>query len=109
MLRDFLTLTSVQVSRETVSSDGMGGTTTTTSVTTLLYSMIYQSGTFNKLLSDRINRDSTHVLITEPDLYSWNQNDRNILYGGNTYKIIGRPDNVFFEDEITVVPLELIS
>ena len=109
MLLDMLDLTSVQVSRETVKSDGKGGTTTTTSAITITHSAIWQQGTSNRYMSDRITRASTHVLACLPGAYTWTQNDRNVIYGGNTYKIIGRPDNILFKGEIQVVPLELQS
>jgi hypothetical protein len=109
MLLDLLTLTTVQVSRETVTNDGKGGTTTSTASTTLAHAAIWQAGSANKWLSDRITRASTHVLACEPGAYTWTQNDRNVVYGGNTYKIIGRPDDVANQGELLVVPLELQS
>ena len=109
MIRDMLNLTSVQVSREIVTPDGMGGSTTTTSLTTLSYAAIWQAGSANRWMSDRIIRASTHVLATEPDLYTWTQDDRTVVYGGATYKIIGRPDDIMQNGELLIVPLELQS
>lgn len=109
MIRDMLTLTTVQVSRETETSDGMGGTTTITSTTTISRAAIWQAGSSNlgRFMSDRITRASTHVLACEPAEYTWTQDDRSVLYAGGTYKIIGRPDDIAIRGELLVVPLEL--
>ncbi len=109
MFADLLTLTTVQVQRETVTDDGMGGTTITTTATTILKSALWASGTGNRWMSDRVSRASTHVLACEPNAYTWTQEDRNVLYGGQRYKIIGRPDNVMQQSEIIIVPLELVT
>ena len=109
MLRDLLPLTSVQVWKETVTPDGQGGSTTTSTLTTLNYAVIWQGGSSNRFMSERVARDSTHVLATEPASYAWTQADRKVIYGGSTYKIVGRPDNVMAQGVITVVPLELIT
>lgn len=108
-LSDMLTLTTVQVSRETVTADGMSGSTITTTATTIIRSALWQAGSGNRWLSDRIARASTHVLACEPSAYTWTQEDRNVLYGGATYKIIGRPDNVMGLNELQIVPLELVT
>jgi len=109
MLLDMLTLTTVQVSRETVTNNGKGGTITSTARTTLAHAAIWQAGSANKWMSDRVTRASTHVLACEPGAYTWTQNDRNVIYDGNTFKVIGRPDDIMGRGVITVVPLELQS
>jgi hypothetical protein len=109
MLTDMLNLTTVTVNRETITSDGMGGTTTTTTSAILSLAAIWQAGSNNRWLSDRITRASTHVLACEPSEYTWTQDDRTVSYGGATYKIIGRPDDVFNKGEIMVIPLEVQS
>lgn len=110
MLRDMLNLKSaVTVNRITETSDGMGGTTSSTTSTILTLAAIYGSGSSNRWLSDRINRDSTHMLICEPSAYSWGQDDRTVTYNGATYKIIGRPENVMQLNEVLTLPLELIT
>lgn len=108
-ISDLLLLTTAAVSRETVTPDGMGGSTTASTSQTLIRSAIWQSGSGNRWMSDRMARASTHVLACEPTAYTWTQDDRHVTYDGNTYKIIGRPDNVMFRGELTVVPLELLS
>jgi hypothetical protein len=109
MLLDMLNLTTVQVSRQTETPDGKGATTTATVLTTLPHAAIWQQGTSNRYMSDRITRASTHVLACLPADYTWTQNDRTVIYSGNTYKIVGRPDNIMIKGEVLVVPLELQS
>ena len=109
MLRDLLNLTTVAVSRETETNDGMGGISVSATATTLIAAAIWASGSWNRWMSERMTRDSTHVLVCEPSAYSWGQDDRKVTYGGQTYKIVGRPDNVWNKGEIIVVPLELQS
>jgi hypothetical protein len=109
MLLDMLNLTNVQVSRVTDKVDGMGGSTESTVNTTLPHAAIWQQGTSNRYMSDRITRASTHVLACLPADYTWTQDDKKVIYDGNTYKIIGRPDNIMFQGEVLVVPLELQS
>lgn len=109
MLADMLNLTGVTVSRETVTPDGMGGTTTSVETTILSAAAIWQAGSGNRWMSDRLTLASTHVLACVPSAYSWTQDDRQVIYDGATYKIIGRPDDVMGKSEILVVPLELQS
>jgi len=109
MLADMLNLTGVTVSRETVTPDGMGGATTSVETTILSAAAIWQAGSGNRWMSDRLTRASTHVLACVPSVYAWTQDDRQVLYGGATYKIIGRPDDVAGKGEVLVVPLELQS
>ena len=108
-LADMLLLTTVAVSRETVTPDGMGGNSTATTSQTLIQAALWQSGTGNRWMSDRMTRASTHVLACEPTAYTWTQDDRHVTYDGNTYKIVGRPEDVMFRGELTIVPLELLS
>jgi len=108
-LKDMLALTTVAVSRETVTPDGMGGSSTSTTSQTLIQAAIWQAGSGNRWMSDRMTRASTHVLACEPDAYTWTQDDREVTYGGATYKIVGRPEDVMFRGELTIVPLELLS
>ena len=108
-LADMLTLTTVQVLRETTAEDGMGGISRSTTAQTITRAAIWQAGSANRWMSDRLTRASTHVLACEPDAYSWTQEDRSVTYDGYTYKIIGRPDDVFNKGELLVVPLELMT
>jgi hypothetical protein len=102
-------VSAVTVSRETVTADGMGGTTTSVETTILSYAAIWQAGSANRWMSDRLTRASTHILACEPSAYTWTQDDRQVIYGVATYKIIGRPDDVMNNGELTVVPLEFQS
>ena len=103
----FLTILDAQVIKRTEVSDGMGDVVSTTTATTLSRCCILQTNSFNKYMSDRVNRASSHVLVCEPSAYSWSQDDREITRGGLTYKIAGRPDNILDMDEMIVVPMDL--
>ena len=109
MIRDVLNLTAVQVARETLSTDGMGGTSATTTLTTLSRSAIWQNGGNTALLSDKLAKTSSHVLALETGTYAWADTDRYVVYGSNTYEIIGRADDILNKSELTVVGLELIT
>ena len=109
-LRDMLNIVSgVTVNRRVVTPDGQGGSTTTTTITTLTRASIWQPGSNNTLISDKIARYSSHVLAIETDEYTFTDNDADIGYGGHTYKITGHPDEVVNRGELTIVGLEYIS
>ena len=109
MIRDMLQLTTVQVARETVSSDGMGGGSQTTVLTTLGAAQIWQNSGSSGVLSDKIAKLSSHVLACEPGGYTWTELDRYVVYDSNRYKVVGRADNVSQMDEVEVVGLERIT
>lgn len=110
MVRDFMTLQqAVQVARKVITPDGMGGSTTTTSYTTLPYAAIWGSSQTKSYLSDKMARLSSHVLATIPSDYTFNATDAEIIYAGLTYKIVGPSDNIMLLDELTITPLELIQ
>jgi hypothetical protein len=106
-LRDLLRLeNSVQIARETATADGYGGFTVTTALTTLESAAIWQAGTSARVLSDKIAAASTDVLVTEPTQYTWTTDDKYVVYGSRTYRIVGQPTDVFEYGEVTVVALE---
>jgi len=112
MLEDFLVLTGsvVTVIRKVETPDGMGGVTTTTTITGLLKAVMYGNtlmglGQHRWMISDRLTNISSDILLTLPSYYSWNINDVEIGYNSETYKIKGR-DNVMGLNEIMVVGLE---
>ena len=109
MIRDMLTLTSVQVAREVYTQDGMGGGSTSTTLTTLSHAAIWQVGANNRYLSDKVTRASTHVLTVETDTYTWAAGDAKVVNGSNIYKITGHVDDVMGLGEITVVGLEQLT
>jgi hypothetical protein len=109
MVDDMLTLTTVQVAREVVTPDGMGAFTTTTTLTTLAKSAIWQAGANLRYLSDKLAKASTHVLACKTSGYTWAENDMKVVYGGSTYKVVGRADDVMNRAELTIVGLERIT
>lgn len=99
----------VQIRRITESYDGLGGTSTSTTLTTIARASIWQPGTGNSPISDKITRTSTHVLAMRPSEYTFTEADREVLYGGNTYRITGHSDNVANRGELLIVGLEWLS
>ena len=105
MIDDLLTMKDIQIIRKSLSYDGMGGFTETTTATTVI-GVIYQSGTGGrKYLSDKMVQETTHVLVMKPSSYTFTSNDVQVTHGGKTYTIIGIPDDVMGYGEITVVGL----
>ena len=108
-IRGMLNLTTVQIGRKTQSVDGMGGASATTAYTTLPRAAIWQAGSNNALLSDKIARNSTHVLVYETGDYTANTLDDLVSYDSETYRVTGRPDDVKHLGRVTVVGLELVE
>ena len=105
MIDDLLTMKDIQIISKSLSYDGMGGFTETTTATTVV-GVIYQSGTGGrKYLSDKMVQETTHVLVMKPSSYTFTSNDVQVTHGGKTYTIIGIPDDVMGYGEITVVGL----
>jgi len=109
MIRDMLQLTTVQVGRVAITPDGMGGTTTTTTLTTLPFAAIWQAGASNPYLADRVALASSHLLAVETTAYTWAQDDQTVVYGAQNFDIVGRPDDVANQGELTIVGLERIT
>ena len=108
MIDDLLTMKDIQIIRKSLSYDGMGGFTETTTATTVV-GVIYQSGTGGrKYLSDKMVQETTHVLVMKPSSYTFTSNDVQVTHGGKTYTIIGIPDDVMGCGELTVVGLRQI-
>lgn len=105
----WLNITTAQVGRITTTADGMGATSSATTLTTLGRVAIWQAGSGDQSLSDKIAQASTHVMVLETPTYAWTSADTTITYAGDVYNITGRPDDVEFQERITVVGLELIS
>jgi len=108
-LRSVLPLTTVQVAREVETTDGMGGISSATTLTTLGYASIWQNNGHSQFFSDKVNRVSTHVLATEPSGYAWTSLDRYVVYDSDRYKIVGRPDDVSQKNELTIVNMDIIT
>ena len=102
-----LNLTTVQVAREALTADGMGGATVSTTLTTLSKAAIWQNSSSAPYLSDQLMAISSHVLACMPtdDVLTSDK----VVYGGDTYEVVGRPDNVLFKGEAQFVPLKLVN
>ena len=108
-IRQWLTLTTVQVGRATETADGMGAVSATTVLTTFPRAAIWQAGSGDRFISEKAAQASTHVLVVETDAHTWASTDTVIVYGGNTYNIVGRPDDVANLSRITSAGLELVT
>ena len=104
---DCLNLTTVQVARRTIATDGMGGVSASTVLTTLSKAAIWQNGSSSPFLTDQKITMSTHTLACQStdDV----QTDDWIVYGGITYKVAGRPDNVMEKDMMLIVPIDKVE
>jgi hypothetical protein len=109
MIATMLNLRGVKIRRITETSDGYGSTTTATVITTLSRASIWQPGAGTQYISDKMARVSSHVLAMLPDEYTFTDNDREVIYGGQTYKITGHDDDVANRSKIKIIGLERIS
>jgi len=97
----------VTVNRETRSSDGMGGFTSTTASVVISRSAIWQVGSNDQYISDKIAAISTHLLacrVTDDVLFS----DK-VTYNGTTFIVSGRPEDVQQRGKVKVVPLQVVE
>ena len=110
MIKDMFNLkNAVQVRRITETSDGMGGLSTSTSLTTISRSNIWQPGSSTNQISDKLTKVSSHVIAMLYGEYTFTDADREILYAGATYKIVGRNDNVANRNELVILGLERLT
>jgi hypothetical protein len=109
MLRSLLNLRGVQVRKIVETSDGFGGLSSATTITTLARANIWQPGSGDITVSDKITKSSSHVLALEYGAYDFSDDDREVLYDGNTYQITGHADNVASRDELLIVGLTRLT
>jgi len=104
-------MTDVYVVKETKTEDGMGGVSTTTSSTLLSKAIIYQEGSNNRFsgwnasLSDKITRESTHILVCKPSAYTWASTDKRVIQGSYIFDIIGNAYNIMDKNEVQMIGL----
>ena len=103
--------TSATVLRETMTPDDYGDITTIATTETSISPVAVWQVTGNETYLAGGQRElSTHVMVHDPDAYTYDSTlDRKISYGGNTFRIVGRGNNVIGQDELTFVGLELIE
>jgi len=109
MLKSLLNLKSITVNRETITSDGFGGTSAATSAYTLPLGSIWLASTIDATISDKITKDSTHVLATYYGAHTFTDLDKEIVYNGITYIITGHADNVANRNDLIIVGLKKLS
>jgi hypothetical protein len=107
-LEDLLTMADITILRETLTNDGMGDSTSTVATTLLSRGVIYQAGQgASRYMSNKMVADSSHVLVCEPNAYTFTPEDKWVTHDGKTFTIQGQPDNVLEYGEIMVVGLRL--
>jgi hypothetical protein len=109
-LEDMLNLINeVIVNRETITSDGTGGSTTTSVLTTLPKAALWSPSQVARYISDKVARTSSHILVTIPSDYTFTTNDDSILYNGDEYEINGPSDDVMNMGQMLITPLNRIQ
>ncbi len=107
-LRDMLNLiNAVTITQESITNDGMGGSVTTATTTTVARASIWQNNGDSRLISDKIAKTSTDILALEattPVL----DTAALVGYAGKVFKITGQGDNVANRGELVLYGLERI-
>lgn len=110
MIKDMLNMKNVVVIRRiSESSDGLGGLSTSTALTTISRANIWQPGSSTNQISDKLTKISSHVMAMLYGEYTFTDADREVIYAGNTYKIVGRDDNVANRNELVILGLERLT
>jgi len=110
MLRSLLNLkNAVQIRRITEANDGMGGLSSSTALTTLSRASIWQPGSGDATISDKVTKTSTHVLACLTGEYTFTDADSHAIYNGATYRLTGHADDIANRGEITIIGLERLS
>ena len=112
--RDMLNIASgVTITKQTRTADGMGGYTTTAATSTLSLAAIWQANSFNRYMSEKIAKDSTHVLAFETGGYDFDDTasaeNITVAYDSVNYRPVGHADDVMQKGIITVIGLERTS
>lgn len=97
----------VTISRTTESPDGMGGFSSTTASVIISRAALWQVGSNDRYVSDRVAAVSTHLLacrVSDDVLFT----DK-IVYNGKTYDVSGEPDDVQQRGKMKIVPLQLVE
>lgn len=107
MLRDLLTLKTVQVVRKTI-TNSQGEQSVSSTTLTLARAAIWSTSQSQRYISDKMARDSSHILITLPGDYTFTTDDSEVLYGGMTFRISSPSENVAELDKMIMTGLEKI-
>jgi hypothetical protein len=103
-------LSAVSVVKQVTTPDGMGGvSTTTTTITTLARAQTWQSNSFNRFLSDKVTKDSTHVLAFVTGAYDFADTDVQVTHGSLIYKPVGHPTDVANQGLVSIIGLERLT
>ena len=98
----------VTVLKTVAQNNGKGALTISTTETALSPCQIWTAGSSRGFTSELISKISTHVLAMETGTYTFT-GDETISWNSDTYKVVGYPDDVANQGEITIIGLERIS
>jgi hypothetical protein len=118
-LRDLLNIVNeITVTKIVQSSDGMGGSTTTSFLYTIPLATMWTNGQTNKWVSDKYSKDSTDSLVFEYGAYVFNNVSsltsaqsiiETVEYNNCIYKTVGFANDIMNLHEIILQQLERIS
>ena len=108
-LRDHLNLTTVTITRATVTTDDYGDPVTTSATVTLTRAAIWSPRQNDQFISDKIAKTSTHVLAIEYGTYTFTDADSVVSYGGQSFRLVGHPDDVANRGTLVLHGMERIS
>ncbi len=110
MFTDLLNLSSaVTIIRHVEVNDTYGGLTTTTTSTVLAKSALWRTTARQQYVSGKDTRFGSYTLAYRPTEYTFNDSDKMVSYGGNTYSIEAITDDVMQKLEVGLLPLELLK
>ena len=70
---------------------------------------IWQPGSADVTISDKVTSISTHVIAMLTGEYTFTDADREIIYDSTTYRITGHPDDIANRGKLLIVGLERLS
>ena len=118
-LKGFLKLHNViTITKSIITNDGMGGSTTTSTIVTLQRAALWQNGSTNKYQYDKYAKDSSHTLCIEYGSYTFGNSSglasnqsvyETVQFNGEEYNIVGFPDNVMNMNKILMQSLDRLS
>lgn len=94
------------IKRETLTNDGMGGISKSTSVFKTVKCAIWMLSASERIQNDRLRNPSTHKIVIAP--IDGIQNNDRITVDSDTFRIT-RPDNVREFGELQIIEAELIG
>jgi len=105
-LRSHLNLSSVTITRTVTTTDNYGDPVTTSTTAIISASAIWSPTQGDRRISDKIAKTSTHVLVIEPDAYTFTDDDKTATYDSVVYNLVGHQDDVSNRGVLTMIGME---